>query len=409
MRARRALLCALALLAGQAHAALSAQLRAQWQERQAATQGPLAAANAVQAGSAPQAGSGALLDAELRAAAGPFNAALSLQHARLAGSAAQSRAALQEFYASGEALGWQFSVGRKLVAWDVGYAFRPNDVVAQEERRTLLSNLPRGRPLLQAEYFSAETAWSLVWVNPAPRQDAHFGDEQALALRVYQRRGALDLHGFARLGERTHESLGAAAAWVASDSLELHASWRYARRSEGWRSRSDTAALLPASPWQIVPLARRQQALLGAGWTGENRLSLTAEAWWDGNALSAAQWRDWAQRNAGLRAIASQLPATLQGAVAGNLAWQTQAFGNSSLRRRNVFVRLSWDRGGWQPALDLLYNPEDGGRIVTASLAWTGDRWRVDAGLRHWGGPAASVIAQLPQRRLAYLASSWSF
>jgi len=402
-------LLALALLTGSAHAELTGQLRGQWQERSAAALGPLAAANALQAGTAPQAGSGALLDAELRASAGPLTAALILQHSRLDGLPPRSRAALQELYLSGEALGWQFSAGRKLVAWDVGYAFRPNDVVAQEERRTLLSNMPRGRPMLQAEYFSAETAWSLVWVNPAPRQQAHFGDEQALALRVYQRRGALDLHGFARLGEHTHESLGAAAAWVASDSIELHASWRYARRNEVWRNRNGTAALLPASPWQVEALGRRQQALLGASWTGENRLSLMAEAWWDGNALSAAQWRDWANRNGGLRAIASQLPVPLQGAAAGNLAWQAQAFGNSSLRRRNVFVRLAWDHEAWQPALDLLYTPEDGGRIVTASLAWTGNRWRIDAGLRSWGGPAASVIAQLPQRRLAYLASSWSF
>jgi len=402
-------LLALALLAGSAHAELTGQLRGQWQERSAAALGPLAAANALQAGTAPQAGSGALLDAELRASAGPLTAALSLQHSRLDGLPPRSGAALQELYLSGEALGWQFSAGRKLVAWDVGYAFRPNDVVAQEERRTLLSNMPRGRPLLQAEYFSAETAWSLVWVNPEPRQQAHFGDEQALAMRVYQRRGALDLHGFARLGEHTHESLGAAAAWVASDSIELHASWRYARRNEVWRNRNGTAALLPASPWQVEALGRRQQALLGASWTGENRLSLMAEAWWDGNALSAAQWRDWANRNGGLKTIASQMPATLQGAAAGNLAWQAQAFGNSSLRRRNVFVRLAWDHEAWQPAMDLLYTPEDGGRIVTASLAWTGNRWRIDAGLRSWGGPAASVIAQLPQRRLAYLASSWSF
>lgn len=400
-------LLALTLLTGSAHAELTGQLRGQWQERSVATLGPLAAANSLQAGTASQAGSGALLDAELRASAGPLTAALSLQHSR--GLPAHSSAALQELYLSGEALGWQFSAGRKLVAWDVGHAFRPNDVVAQEERRTLLSNMPRGRPMLQAEYFSAETAWSLVWVNPAPRQDAHFGDEQALALRFYQRRGALDLHGFARLGEHTHESLGAAASWVASDSVELHASWRYARRNEGWRNRNGTAALLPASPWRIETLGWRQQALLGTSWTGENRLSLMAEAWWDGNALSAAQWRDWASRNRGLRAIATQLPPALHAAAAGNLAWQAQAFGNSSLRRRNVFVRLAWNHEAWQPALDLLYAPEDGGRIVTASLAWTGNRWRIAAGLRSWGGPAASVFAQLPQRRLAYLASSWSF
>ena len=56
--------------------------------------------------------------------------------------------------------------GKKVVGWDVGHGFRPNDVVQQETRRTLLSATPEGRPLLQLEHFGAESALSLVWVNP---------------------------------------------------------------------------------------------------------------------------------------------------------------------------------------------------------------------------------------------------
>lgn len=402
----------LALFTGSAHAELTGQWRGQWQDRSPALQGPLAAAELIQPGVARQAGSGPVLDAELRGQSGPMTAALSLQHSRLAGVPTRSHASVQEFYASAEAGGWQFSAGRKIVAWDVGYAFRPNDVVAQEERRALLSTLARGRPLLQAESFSADTAWSWVWVNPGPRQSAHFGDEQALALRVYHRQSSVDLHGFARLGEHSGASVGAALSWVASDSIELHGSWRTAQRSEVWRQGSaqpSSAALLTGSPWQVGMQARTHQVLLGGTWTGENHLSLIAEAWWDGQALSAKQWRDWDARNVGLQALAAALPAALQPAVAGNLAWQAQAFGNTSLRRRNVFVRLAYEQDAWQPAVDVLYTPEDGGRIATASLAWTGNRWRVDAGWRVWGGPTHSVIAQLPQRRLAYLASTWSF
>ena len=29
-------------------------------------------------------------------------------------------------------LGWQWSAGKKVLSWDVGYGFRPNDVVQQE-------------------------------------------------------------------------------------------------------------------------------------------------------------------------------------------------------------------------------------------------------------------------------------
>jgi hypothetical protein len=92
------------------------------------------------------------------------------------------------------------------------------------------------------------------------------------------------------------------------------------------------------------------------------------------------------------------------------LAWQAQALGTAAnLQRRNLYLRLSWEHEGWQPTLDLLYHPFDGGRMVTAALMWKGDRVQVQAGLRQYGGPAQSVMAQLPFSRQAYLAMSWAF
>jgi hypothetical protein len=38
--------------------------------------------------------------------------------------------------------------------------------VQQEQRRTLVSQPLQGRPVLMAEQFGAESAWSLVAVNP---------------------------------------------------------------------------------------------------------------------------------------------------------------------------------------------------------------------------------------------------
>jgi Tfp pilus assembly protein PilN len=96
--------------------------------------------------------------------------------------------------------------------------------------------------------------------------------------------------------------------------------------------------------------------------------------------------------------------------VAGNLAWQAQALGFSqNLRRSNVYARLSWQSGAWQPALDMLYNPADRGRVVTASLSWQGDRVQVQGSWRAYGGPADAVLAQLPARRLANVTLTWAF
>lgn len=386
---------------------VSGQLRARVEDKSVNARGPVAAANALQPGTAAAPADVLALDAELRGQWRWLNAAVALRQEKAEGLPGRSTGVVNELYASG-ALGlWQFSAGRKLVSWDVGYAFRPNDVVAQEERRTLLSSQVRGRPLVSAEYFDADTAWSLVWVNPNHRDHERNGDEQALAGRVYKRIGGLDAHGFARWGEHTGASVGTALAWVATESLELHGSLRHARRADALLADSSVSGLARSAPWVSGMRSNITQALVGLSWTGESRISVLAEAWFDGNAASSQDWGTWNARGAQLLGLAGRAPAQ---ALAGNLAWQAQGFGGgSSLQQRNLFLRLSWDHEGWTPALDCLYHPADGGQVWTASLGWQGDRLRIDAGLRHYGGPSSSVLAQLPMRGQAYVAAGWSF
>ena len=154
-----------------------------------------------------------------------------------------------EAYAQGSAVGWLWSAGKRVVAWDVGYGFRPNDMVQQEVRRTLVPEPLEGRPLLMAERFDADTAWSVVWVNPTQEAFATGAQEAALAARAYWHSGAVDWHVFARQGQQSGASLGIAASWVASDALELHAS------------------------------VRGDQQLIGGTWTNTQQISLLVEAW----------------------------------------------------------------------------------------------------------------------------------
>jgi hypothetical protein len=411
----RATALALLFIACTAHAAepeFGGQFRAQYQAQRSNTRGPLAAANAAQPGLIALPSDGAIAEAELRASAHVGGIGLTsiatLQSQRFAGSATESRAWFNELYVSGDAAGWQFSAGKKIVAWDVGYGFRPNDFVEQEARRTLLTVTPDGRPVLTAEHFDASTAWTFVLVNPNKQHDDRGADEPALAARVYRRDGALDWHGFARWGVRTGASAGAAVAWVANESLELHASARYLVRADTLML--DSAAgngLVTTNPWTAGSVSHTGQALVGGTWTNAQQVSLLVEAWWDGTALGDSQWDAWNARGAHLGTFAGLAPAS---AVAGNLAWQATAFGASSnLRRTNLFARLSWQHDKWQPAVDVLYTPADAGRIVTASLGWQGDRVRIDAGARAYGGPSSAVLAQVPTRRIVYVAGTWSF
>lgn len=416
------------LCAGSAQAQdVSGQWRSTWAGRQAASAGPLAQANALVPGLAPAQASAATVQAELRAAgrlggAGEgggvgIRTTVTLQAQRPEGGPGQSQAWVNEAVASGAAGPWQWSAGKQVVSWDVGHAFRPNDLVQQEVRRTLVPATLQGRPLLMAERFTADTAWSLVAVNPTHGRSATGAGEPALAARVYRRAGEVDWHGFARWGSRTAGSAGVAASWVASDALELHASVRHMAHFDTLASTSTASAappgtaLLASNPWQPTLGGSATQALVGGTWTNERQVSLLAEAWYDGTALSPGQWRQWTARNQALpawRALGG--PAA---AVAGNLAWQASAFNASSasanLHRHNLFARLSWTHGAWQPALDVLWHPADGGRLWTASLVWQGDRVKLEGGLRTTGGPASAVARQLPVQRQGYVMGTWAF
>jgi hypothetical protein len=390
----------------------SGQVRTTWTDQPPNTAGPLAQAVELQPGIAALPASGLDVETELRASGHGLSFVGTLQLQQLERDPLRGAGWVNELYGASDAGGWQLSAGKRIVGWDVGYGFRPNDEVEQEIRRTLLPVTPQGRPLAMAEHFDASTAWSFVLVNPTKPRAEPGADEPALDARVYQRDGAVDWHGFARYGAHTGASLGGAVAWVASEAIELHASVRALTRADtlGFSAATNSASGAPvgANPWQIASVSRPVQALLGGTWTNADQLSLLAEAWWDGTALSDAQWRDWNVRNRALAALIGTPVPT--GAVAGNLAWQANAFNASTnLRRANLYARLSWQYDKWQPAVDMLLTPSDRGRIVTGSLGWQGDRVRIDAGLRVYGGPSAAVLAQLPTRRIGYVAGTWSF
>lgn len=316
---------------------------------------------------------------------------------------------LNELYGSLGEGAWQWSAGKKVVEWDVGYGFRPNDVVQQEKRRSLIGNAPVGRPLAMLDYFAANFAATLVWVSSAHTDSNNPVKQEALAGRVYYRAGSLDLHGFGHYSASNGASVGAAAAWVASEALGLHASARYLRQSSGLAMASSAALLQRDSPWQMQTQNNLIQALLGVSWTSEDQQNLLLEAWWDGTVPSAAQWTQWNQRN---RALIAAIPAMPQmhPVLAYNLVWQSALMkASENLQRQNLFARWSWQSGAWQPALDLLWTPQDGGRVWTAALSWQGDRLRVNGGLRLYGGPDQAVLAQLPLKRQLYLAATWAF
>ncbi len=295
------------------------------------------------------------------------------------------------------------TLGKKVMSWDVGYAFRPLDVVQQEDRRALYAPTQSGVPMLAWEAFEAERALSLVWSNPGHGRAAQPRGDGALALRLYRRQGARDEYAVLRLSQRNGVEGGASFAQVVSDALELHGSALWQQRHDNWMGPDaiDALALSDPNRWQRVDGGGK--VMSGMTWTTEGKFSLLAEAWLDRSAYSEQDWLRWRTRNAQLQARA---PVGLR---AANLGWNAGALQTSSLRQQNVLVRAAQNIGDVDAAFDVLWMPQDGGRITSAALSWKGAPWQLDASVRVYGGAAHSIARALPQRSAAVLSLQRAF
>jgi hypothetical protein len=393
--------------------ALTGQALFYGEARQRASGGPLAQGHRL----APEvigavASSTGQIDASLRLKWRGIEAAASALGSQDGGAAGRARLRLDElFYARDSASGLRLSVGQRVVSWDVGYAFRPNDLIQDEARRALVTRTLQGRPLLMLEGYGADTAWAVAAAHYSSRvqdEHPHAPSETLLAARLYRHAGAADLYGFAAIGTRSRATVGAAFSWVLDDAMELHGSWRWRQRAKVMTaSVPGTPAVAEAPLYADVWQRPAHQIMLGGTWSSASRLSLIVEGWYDATAPSNRFWSQWAGHNAALAAAGTQgapLPA-----VAGNYGWQAEALSYGPLRRTNLYVRLSWQHEGWEPTLDALYMPADGGLVITAGLAWSGERIKLNSGIRLFRGPSASLARQLPIHALAYVGLSVAF
>lgn len=357
----------------------------------------------------------ARLEHELRGRAGPVSLLLTGRVSDQEASTSTTRMVANEAYidfGSGEN---RFSVGKKILSGDVGYGFRPIDVLQREVRLQALPPTLEGIPSLIWERFTAEAAWSVVWANPGYRRRSDARDDGSLALRGYSRWNGADLHGIARTSSRYGTELGGAISAVPHESLELHASFLAQRRGERLAPLVDSASiaqlLSPDQALRTLTLDSPRKWLGGLTWTTESGWSLLAELWWDGTAPTAGDWSTLA-RQAARRSALLGFPGVPVAAVSGSIAASTRLFEAPTRTRRGQLARLAWTdpaASGWSGSFDLLRTPEDGGWVATAAAAWETDRLRLDAGLRRFGGKAESSYRLMPERRVLFVGASYAF
>jgi len=238
------------------------------------------------------------------------------------------------------------TAGKKVMSWDVGYAFRPLDVVQQEDRRAFNPVTLEGVPMLAWEAFDENRAITVVWTNPGHgKRDQPQGDG-ALAVRLYRQQGSTDQYAVLRASARNGLEGGVSFSRVASEALELHGSVLLQQRHDAW-------VYGPRMPPRWRQREGGGKALAGFTWTTESKFSVLGEAWLD----------------------------------------RTAAAG----RQRNVLLRASQTEGDGEVSADVLWQPGQGSakgsRIASLAASWKASPWVVGASLRHFSG-AATVAAR---------------
>lgn len=354
------------------------------------------------------------IEQELRGRAGPVSLLLTATESAQEGSKPNGRFVANEAYADFSVGGERFTTGKKVLSGDVGYAFRPIDVLQRESRMQLLAPPLEGIPMLSWDNFSTDGAWSVVIANPGHQRRNEAREDGSVALKLYRRVASADFYGVLRNSTRYGSELGVATSWVPDDALELHASMLVQKRGERRVPLADTASigLLLAADSALVTEAINspRKALVGGTWTTEGGFSVLGEFWWDGTAPAATDWQR-LKRQAAQRAALIGVPGVPAAAVAGATAASTRMFDQGNLAQRGMLARLAWsDPGGRVSAsADLLRSMGDGGWTLTTSVGWQGEKFRIDAGLRRYGGPADSAYRLLPERAAAFVGLSLAY
>ena len=354
------------------------------------------------------------IEQELRGRAGPVSLLLTATESAQEGAKPTGRFVANEAYADFSAGGERFSVGKKVLSADVGYAFRPIDVLQRESRLQMMPPQLEGIPSLSWDNFSTDGAWSLVIANPGHQWRGEAREDGSVALKLYRRIASADFHGVLRSSNRYGLEAGAAASVVPSDALEIHASLMVQRRGERRVPLADSvsvASLLAADSALVTEaIDSPRKALLGGTWTTEGGFSVLGEFWWDGTAPTSSDWQR-LRRQAAQRAALLGLLGVPAAAVAGATAASTRMFDQGNFAQRGMLTRLAWsDPGGRVSAsADLLKSLGDGGWTATAAFAWQGEKLRIDAGLRRYGGPADSAYRLLPERAAAFVGFSLAY
>ncbi len=322
---------------------------------------------------------------------------LSLDNQRDDTGSVETDIKMNELYLTKSISNWEFTLGRQISSWGVGYGFRPLDVIQQYDRQTTNQRSVIGKNRIALDYYFGMSSWSLVWVDPMKSGGKDNRNMASIVSKYSTSRDNYDLHAVARYNKKNKLQLGLGGVFITTDALSLHGSILV---SQAYQKQINTLAgqsrvlLSEKNPYQTVDYYRGFQALLGFSWSSFSKHNIIIEYWYDDMAYSHQEWKNLFQ-------LAKQQQNLLDQAifssslVHGNIAWTATATQAQSLAPHNLMVLWRYDAEYWKPAINVLFSPVDKSYMTTLSTLRSTRLFKFEAGVRAFKGSNNSIYGGL--------------
>lgn len=309
---------------------------------------------------------------------------------------------------------WELSIGKKRMEWGVGFGFRPLDVIKPQPRRPLILKSPEGLPLIAIERYSGDSAVTLLVGNDFRHNDDgyHSGGTE-YAARYFSLVNGWDLQALIHWRKDVDYETGAGFAKTVNENLSLHGSALFQRQYLKWiNSLTDQpgTTLAVTDPMEQRSFINGFKGLVGVTYAWRSGHGLLFEYWYDEAGYNAAEWLNLRRLTSAQKELLDSGLATAA-MVNANITASSRVLTQPNPMQQNLLLRWYFDQGeGAVPGVDVLYTPQDGGMIFTAAVAQEiGDRYRLEYGLRHYGGENDSMSRALPVKYLLYASFKATF
>ncbi|WP_444919528.1 hypothetical protein ACJJID_11015 [Microbulbifer sp. CnH-101-G] len=315
------------------------------------------------------------------------------------GAGEESELIVEEFFWQGGWFDWDLLAGKRRLDYGVSYAHRPLDLFLPMERNPVSLRTNEGVAVVSASRFTASGELSLMLVDANASQLIDEALPKGIAARWYQLEGESEWQLLGYLDDQRGLNIG--ASWVATygESWELHSEGRYQQHYRQW--------LKPDGPEASVsPREGEQsdgwQALLGMTWAHRAGHTVIAEYWFDSRAWHTRDWKKLSENARWYRE---------QGVRWDGIRYASAAaFLSEGRNRHNVMLHWRLSNHNYNPKLDLLYSPDDGGLVVTTGIhREMNSNWTLGASIRYFGGAKQSYFAQLPSDTHVTLTANMNF